>query len=87
MNNLLALAQSSFAETDLATAQPTKHFAFPPFAACHIGGNSAWWYVANKDGFNCLSFAGKPGAKFTTEQRALKIAAAWNDDESVHYRR
>ena len=68
-------------------ALPTKHFAFPPFTAQPSGGANAWWYVANSQGLNVLTFPEKPGAVFTSGEHAKAIAEAWNMDESVHYRR
>ena len=57
---------------------PTKHFALPPYSAQPSGGSNSWWFVANRDGFNCLSFPEKPGAKFTSREDAEAIADAWN---------
>ena len=39
--------------------------------------------VCNADGFNALSFAHKPGAKFTTQSRAQAICDRWNSLEAV----
>ncbi|RKR26841.1 hypothetical protein C8C93_2091 [Acidovorax sp. 93] len=39
--------------------------------------------VCNADGFNVLSFAHKPGAKFTTQTRAQAICDRWNSLEVV----
>lgn len=60
------------------TAVPAGYFAFPPYSAQPSGGENDWWYVANRAGFNCLSFPGKPGAKFTTEADAKRVAEDWN---------
>lgn len=57
-------------------AVPTKHFDLPPYRAEAMGGDR--WGVVNRDGFNCLSFPDKPGAKFSTIERAHEIAAEWN---------
>lgn len=59
-------------------AQPAKHFAFRPYTAHHSGGDNDWWYVANKDGLNVLTFKSNPGAVFTSEQAAKEIADHWN---------
>lgn len=63
----------------ITNATPTKHFALPPYKAVPSGGKNAWWYVENSQGFNCLSFPDKPGAKFTDQITASAIAADWND--------
>ncbi len=60
------------------TAEPAKHFAFPPYTAEPSGGNNDWWYVANNTGFNALTFPEKPGAVFTSEAHAKEIAEQWN---------
>lgn len=60
------------------TAIVHKHFAHPPYTALPSGGKNDWWYVANAQGFNCLHFPDKPGAKFTDEARAKQLAEAWN---------
>jgi len=56
-------------------AEPTKHFAIPPYKAADYG---YWAGVENAQGFNCLSFPDKPGAKFTTMEHAEAIAKEWN---------
>jgi hypothetical protein len=56
-------------------AEPTKHFAIPPYKAADYG---QWAGVENAQGFNCLSFPDKPGAKFTTLEHAEAIAKEWN---------
>jgi hypothetical protein len=43
-------------------------------------GCSNWWYVADENGYNVATFPEKPGAKFTTEQRAKEIAEKMNKD-------
>ena len=55
-----------------------KHFALPPYTAEPSGGQNDWWYVANAQGFNCLTFPDKPGAKFTDKATAQHIAQDWN---------
>ena len=42
----------------------------------HVG--SEMYGVMNQNDFNCLRFAGTPGAKFTNRDAAEKIAADWN---------
>lgn len=49
-----------------------------PYTAQPSGGESDWWYVADKVGFNCLALAEKPGAKFTTRDSAVTVAERWN---------
>jgi hypothetical protein len=56
-------------------AEPTKHFAIPPYKAADYG---QWAGVENAQGFNCLTFPDKPGAKFTTMEHAEAIAKEWN---------
>jgi hypothetical protein len=56
-------------------AEPSKHFAIPPYKAADYGH---WAGVENAQGFNCLSFPDKPGAVFTTLEHAEAIAKEWN---------
>jgi len=49
-----------------------------PYKAQPSGGKNSMWYVEDCTGFNCLSFSDKPGAKFTDEQEARRVADAWN---------
>ena len=55
----------------------SKEHALPPYTAVAYG-NGVWAGVENKNGFNALSFEEFPGAKFTSFDRALKIAEEWN---------
>ena len=61
-------------------ARISPGFAKPPYSveAYPIGS-----CVCNADGFNVLSFAHKPGAKFTTQTRAQAICDRWNSLEVV----
>jgi hypothetical protein len=34
--------------------------------------------IYNAHGVNCLTFASKPGAVFTSKQNAVEIAERWN---------
>lgn len=38
-----------------------------------------YWYVADRTGLNVLSFPAKPGATFTSPERAKEIADRWNE--------
>ena len=67
-----------YIENPIGDALPSKHFALPPYKAAHGGGANGWWYVANAQGFNVLSFADHPGVKFTSEANARKIAEGWS---------
>lgn len=55
---------------------PTPGFGLPPYHVESFPGG--WACVCNRDGFNCLSFPDKPGAKFTTLEEAARICAEWN---------
>lgn len=57
------------------TANPSEHFAFPPY---HVEDYPIGSCVCNKNGFNCLSFTDKPGAKFTNHDEAMAICEKWN---------
>lgn len=62
----------------------TPGFAAPPYTAKDAGGPFGWWYVENKNGFNCVSIydAGKQtGGKFTNEITAKKLAERWSDGQ------
>jgi len=67
------------------TALPAKHFAVGPYCAEHLGGSYDWWGVMNKNGFNVLTFADKPGAVVTDEEHAKQIADAWNETKEFVY--
>lgn len=58
---------------------PTQNFARPPYHVEHFPIGSA---VCNRDGFNCLGFADKPGAKFTSASEVQTICDAWNEAAS-----
>lgn len=66
------------------TAVPSKWFAIPPYHVESFPGYSSegWHCVCNKNGFNCLSFTDKPGAKFTTLEDATEICDIWNKQYS-----
>ncbi len=53
----------------------THGFARPPYRVETVPLGA---YVANKDGFNCLSFLSAPGAKFTSPEEATAICERWN---------
>jgi hypothetical protein len=59
-------------------ATKTPGFDRPPYRVEVSPGG--WACVLNRDGFNCLQFPGKPGAKFTTEEDARRICSDWNAD-------
>lgn len=68
----------------IETAVPTPHFAIPPYRVESLPGKhcDTWHYVANANGFNCLSFTDKPGAKFTLSlDDANEICRRWNAGE------
>ena len=48
--------------------QPPYHVETFPIGSC----------VCDEQGFNCLSFDDKPGAKFTTLEVATEICERWN---------
>jgi hypothetical protein len=59
--------------------KPTPGFELPPYRVEKIGNHDQDWHaVCNANGFNCLSFPDKPGAKFTTRENAERICAEWN---------
>lgn len=60
---------------DNTVAITTPGFARPPYRVETV---SLGAYVANKDGFNCLSFPDAPGAKFTSPEEATAICERWN---------
>lgn len=85
MSNLLTQVfapMPNVGESDTERAVPAKHFAFPPYSAHPSGGKNDLWYVANVQGFNCLTFPNKPGAVFTSEKRAKEIADEWNKEKA-----
>ena len=59
-----------------ASIQPTPGFALPLYRVEGFPGG--WHGVCNAQDFNCLSFPGQPGAKFTTLEQATEICAQWN---------
>lgn len=67
------------------TALPAKHFAVGPYRAEGLCGPYGWWGVMNKNGFNVLTFADKPGAVVTDEEHAKQIADAWNKTTEFVY--
>lgn len=56
-------------------ARITPGFARHPY---HVETYPIGSCVCNVEGFNVLSFAHKPGAKFTTQTRAQAICDQWN---------
>ena len=69
------VATTSVAEWRLGAAITTPGYTRPPFRVETV---SLGAYVANKDGFNCLSFLSAPGAKFTSREEATAICERWN---------
>ena len=59
----------------LLDAVPTAGFSNPPYHVEHLPIGSC---VCREDGFNCLSFKSKPGAKFTDAATAHAICDLWN---------
>ena len=64
------------------SAVPTPGFDLPPYHVESFPGlsESGWHCVCNRNGFNCLSFTEKPGAKFTTLDEATRICEEWNSE-------
>ena len=56
-------------------AIPTPGFGCKPY---HVEEFPVGAAVCREDGFNCLSFKSKPGAKFTSPEVARRIAEKWN---------
>jgi hypothetical protein len=68
------------------TATPTLGFAHPPYHVESFKGDpqtGGWHCVCNKEGFNCLHFPDKLGAKFTTLENAREICNRWNRAENI----
>lgn len=63
-------------EAWITDAIPTPGFEIPPY---HVESYPIGSAVFNAQGFNCLSFKSRPGAKFTSKEIADEIAAKWND--------
>lgn len=59
----------------IETAIQTPGFALPPYRVESFPIGST---VCNAQGFNCLQFTDKPGAKFTTLEEANAICEKWN---------
>ena len=57
------------------TAAPTPGFEMPPY---HVETFPIGSCICNVQGFNCLSFTEKPGAKFTALEHATAICEKWN---------
>ena len=62
-------------EATKSTIDHGKPYTALPARDDSLGG---YWYVADHTGFNVLSFSAKPGAKFTSVERAKEIADRWN---------
>ena len=77
---LITTAMATFICADIEDAQPTKHFALPPYKAEPLNEKQpdGLHCVMNGNGFNCLSFESMPGAKFTSKEAAYAIAEKWN---------
>lgn len=65
----------SGAQEIIQDAMPTPLFGSPPYHVEHFHIGSC---VCRADGFNCLSFKSKPGAKFTAPDVAQAICDDWN---------
>lgn len=61
-----------------SSAKPNPYFAKEPYSACPSGGENKFWYVANAQGVNCLTFPHNAGCVFTTEKNAKDLALSWN---------
>lgn len=70
---------------DITHAKPTEGFEAPPY---HVESfhdpDGPLHCVCNRNGFNCLSFD-EPcaGAKFTTHENAVALAARWNAEAAT----
>jgi hypothetical protein len=53
----------------------------PPYSAKPSGGQNDWWYVADSRGLNVVQLPEKPGAKFTSKERAESIARQMNEQQ------
>ncbi len=69
------VAITSVAEWRSGAAITTPGFARPPYRVETVPLGA---YVANKEGFNCLSFLSAPGAKFTSPEEATAICERLN---------
>ncbi len=65
----------SIITSDDTVAITTPGFARPPYRVETVPLGA---YVANKDGFNCLSFLSAPGAKFASPEEATAICERLN---------
>lgn len=65
---------------DTSNVIPTPGFERPPYHVEHFPIGAC---VCNRDGFNCLHFLDKPGAKFTRADMAEQICAEWNREVAV----
>lgn len=54
-----------------------ESFAISPY---HVERFPIGAAVMNRNGFNCLSFRSKPGAKFCSPEAAQAIADKWNKE-------
>jgi hypothetical protein len=81
---LIALAQTAFVGFSIDSARPTKHFALPPYQLepMHPDYPEGLQCVMNANGFNCLSFEDKPGAKFAPKHIAQAIMDKWNKENT-----
>ncbi len=60
---------------NVETARPAPCFDIPPYS---VKMTQDWAYVANANGFNCLTFSDHPGAVLTSLEDAVEIARRWN---------
>jgi len=59
-------------------AEPSPHFAKPPYKAELLGGPYEWAGVVNANGVNVLNFRSKPGAVVSSIKTCTLIARRWN---------
>lgn len=62
-----------------ADARVTPGFERPPYRVEEFPIGCC---VCNADGFNCLQFASRQGAKFGPREAVERICAAWNGGRS-----
>ena len=80
---LILLAQAAFVSGCADSAVPAKHFALPPYSVMPMNDKHPQGLcgVANKQGFNCLTFTNAPGAVFAPREIAEEITRRWNHNK------
>ena len=80
IRTLISVDSTTFVGGSVDSAIPTEHFAFPPYRLepANPKEPDGLQCVMNANGFNCLSFKDKPGAKFAPKHVAQVIVERWN---------